>query len=180
MDHPYATGAVVGVAGGVAAAGAAAVAPAVGTYLTSSQALTGAAVNVSSQALQDLTSGQFSGVGVYTYSAVTGAVGSGKGGALVQGGIAGAYNYIQQSYVEGKKDVNWKSVAISAGSAAAASRIMGSKSLQGLSPVNRDIGQSVLNGMIETPAQVINIGVQRQEGFAQPIKPPENSKKKRK
>lgn len=93
---------------------------------------------------------------------MTGAVGGGaKGGVIAQGLIAGGYNYAQQRYVQGKQDVDWGSVAISAGSAAASSKFIGARSLQGLSPANRVLGQTVLNGMIETPAQVINVGIQR-------------------
>ncbi len=159
MDHPYATGAVVGVAGGLTAAVAAAAAPTVGTYLTSTEALTGAGVNVAGQALQDLTSGEFSGVGAYTISAVSGAVGgSAKGGALVQGAIGATSNYLQQK-TSNEGPVNWTSVAISGGSQALSSKIIGSKSLRGLSSVNKSISQSVLGGSFETPAQVIRIGI---------------------
>lgn len=162
MDHPYATGAVVGVAGGAAAVAGAAAAPTAVSYLTSSQALTGAGVNVASQALQDATSGKFSGVGSYAYSAVTGAVGGGsKGGVVAQGLIAGGYNYGQQKFIEGKKDVDWGSVAISAGSAATASKVMGSQSLKGLTPANRSLGQTILQGTTETAFQVMNVGVRR-------------------
>lgn len=163
LDHPYATGALIGVAGGVAAVGGTAIAPTVMSYATSSQALTGAGIGVASQALQDATAGQFSGIGTYAYSAITGAVGGGTaGGVVAQGLIGGGYNYAQQRYVQGKQDVDWGSVAISAGSTAVSTKVIGAKSLN-LTTGNKALGQAVLNGTMETSGQVINIGVQRSQ-----------------
>ena len=171
VEHPVQGGIAVAA---VTAAALVAVpaASTIGSYLTSAPALTGAGINISGQILQDLTAGEFSGVGAYTVSALSGAAGGSiKGGIVVQGVIGAGSNYLQQKASD-KSPVDWTSVAISGASSAVSSKVMGSKSLRGLSPLNQSIGQSVLGGVIETPAQVIHVGTQRPPGFVGPIRPP--------
>lgn len=157
MDHPVATGAVVGVAGGVAAAAAV---PIVGS-MTLGKAATGAGFNLTSKYIEGKVDNRKVSTGEYFYAGMSGAVGtsgsiSGVGSKI---GYAGLSNLVGQAGFKSPQDIDKTSVVLSAMSPVLPFKIIGTPKLNAVPQVYKFITEQVLVWEIETATQTINTGV---------------------
>lgn len=173
MDHPYATGAVVGVAGGLAAAGGAlaveAAAPVVSQLasdvvggMSVGRSITGAALNVGAKALEGQVEHRKISAGEYLYAGVTGAVGTSKyfDGLGPQAKFASSANLLGQGIFKGPQNIDWNSVVISGLSSGLTTKIVGMPSQNAVPQVYRFITEQVLVFTTDTAGQTINSGIQ--------------------
>jgi RHS repeat-associated protein len=173
LDHPFAAGAVIGVAGAGLAYGTAAAAPAITSAAadiastagtgTAIKAGLGAALNVANTALSSKVEHRNVSAVEYISSGVIGAGGAVAGllpgnQAAYQAAYYGITNSVQQR-IFSPGNVDWTSVGISTVSAGLLSQFSGSQYLSRVPEIQRTFAELGLSFSFETPAQIINSGI---------------------
>ncbi len=177
LDHPFAAGAVVGVAGAGLAYGAAVAAPAIATAAgniastagtgTAIKAGLGAGLNIANTALTSKVEGRNASAIEYISSGVLGAGGAVVGllpgnQAAYQAAYYGLTNAAQQRIFR-PGNVDWTSVGISTVSAGLLSKFSGSSYLSRVPEIQRTLAELGLSFSFETPSQIINSGVRSKD-----------------